>query len=71
MTLQQMKYAVSALALVQVVIIITAIVLIIKHVIAGLRNSDVTKYRKALRVFGIALGLVITIGVAQLFILLK
>jgi uncharacterized membrane protein len=71
MTLQQVKYAVSALAFVQVVIMVTAIVLIIKHVVVGIRKRDKSKYRKALRLFGIALGLVMAIGVVELFILLE
>jgi 3-dehydroquinate dehydratase len=71
MTLQQVKYAVSALAIAQVVIIIAAIVLISKHVVNGIRNSDRSKFRKAAVVFAIAFGLLVILGIAQFLILLK
>lgn len=71
MDLQQIKYAVSALAIVQMVVAVTAIVLTVKNIILGIREKDSSKYRRAGLVFLIALGSILLIGVIQFFILLK
>lgn len=71
MTLQQMKYIVTGLAFIQLVVVLVAIFLIIKHVTIGIKEKDKSKFRKALLVFAIAFGLVFVVGVIQLFVLLE
>ena len=71
MNLQQIKYIVAALAVIQIVISISAVTLIIKHVVAGIRKKDKTKYKRAVFVFVVAFGLLTAIGIIQFFILLK
>lgn len=71
MDLQQIKYIVSAFAIVQIVIVISAITLIIKHIVAGMRKKDKSKYRRAGFVFLVAFGIVVAIGVIQFLVLLK
>jgi hypothetical protein len=71
MTLQQMKYIVTALAFIQLVVVLVAFYLIIKNVAIGIKKRDKSKYRKALLVFAIAFSLVFAVGVIQLFVLLE
>ena len=71
MNLQQIKYIVAALAIIQVIVIIWAIILIIKHVVAGIRKKDNSKYKRAAFIFFIAFGLFTAIGIIQFLILLK
>jgi uncharacterized membrane protein len=71
MTLQQVKYIVAALALVQLVVVLIAIFLIIINIVRGIKQRDKSKYRKALLVFVVAFGLVFAVGVIQFFVLLE
>jgi len=71
MNLQQIKYIVAALAIIQIVITISAVTLIVKHVVVGIRKKDNSKYRRAAFVFFVAFGLFAAIGIIQFFILLE
>lgn len=71
MPLQQIKYIVTALAFIQLVVVLIAVFLIIKNVTIGIKKRDKSKYRKAILVFAIAFGLVFVVGVIQLFVLLE
>lgn len=71
MDIQQIKYIVSALAIVQIVIFIAAITLIIKNIVAGLREKDKSKYKRAGFILLVAFGLFVVIGIIQFIVLLK
>lgn len=71
MSLQQIKYAVSILTLMQAIVVLVALVLIIRNVVLGLRRKDKSKYKAAVTVLIYAVVLVIAIAIVEFLVLLK